>query len=171
MPKPMRYKVDPTDEKQLILRNGQRLRQKEGLDLFLSKCGHVYSLTKYGLRSRCVDYCRKRRYGMKSCNGIINGRRYPYITFRGGTYPVHILVVEIWVRPRRAGEEVDHLDGNIDNFHLDNLELVTREENHRRSKILRAMRKAAHDLHAPSLDPVNRTPEELRRIYKESIID
>ena len=168
---PLQFKVDQEDPTVLILRNGMRIKQKEGLDLFLSMDGAVYALTKYGLRRRRIDFNRKKRYGMKSCNGVNNGRRYPYITFRGGTYTIHILMVEIWIRPRREGEEVDHLDSNIDNFALENLEIVTREENNRRRKILNAMRKAAIELNDPSLDPVNKTPEEMARIYQELDVD
>ena len=75
------------------------------------------------------------------------------------------------MRPRRRDEEIDHLDGNIDNFALDNLEIVTREENNRRRKILNAMRKLALELNDPSLDPVNKTPEEMARIYQELDVD
>ena len=169
--KPVWFRVDPDDPRVLILCNGKRLRQKEGLDLFCSMDGDVYSLTKYGLRKRRVNFTRKRRYGMKSCNGVYNGRRYPYITFRGETYPLHILMMEIWVRPRREGEEIDHLDGNIDNFRLENLELVTREENNRRKVILQALRRAAHDLHDPRLDPVNRSSQEMAEIYSSITVD
>lgn len=169
--RPLFYKVDPTDSLVLILRDGTRIKQKEGLDIFLSKDKCAYSLTRYGLRRIRINYTRKRRYGKKSCNGVNNGRRYPYITFREGTYPVHILMVEIWVRPRRDGEEVDHLDGNIDNFALENLEIVTREENNRRRKILHAMRKAAKLLNDPTLDPTNRTPAEMAKIYATLTVD
>lgn len=164
--KPLEYRVNPSDPLVLILRNGHHIKQKEGLDIFLSKNKCAYSLTRYGLRPLRINYTRKHRYGMKSRNGVPNGRRYPYITFRGGTYPIHILMMEIWVRPRRAGEEIDHLDGNIDNFALDNLELVTREENNRRKSILHAMRRAAIDLHDSSLDPANKTPAEMSDIYR-----
>ena len=169
--KPLQYRVDPSDPLVLILRNGHRIKQKEGLDIFLSKNKCAYSLTRFGLRPRRVNYTRKRRYGKPSRNGVPNGHRYPYITFRGETYPLHILMVEIWVRPRRRDEEIDHLDGNIDNFALDNLEIVTREENNRRRKILNAMRKLALELNDPSLDPVNKTPEEMARIYQELDVD
>lgn len=168
----LKYQIDPNDSSVLILRNGTRIKQKQGLDLFLSLKGEVYALTKYGLRRRRVDYCRKRRYGLLSCNGVRNGRRYPYITFRNGTYRMHILMVEIWLRPRREGEEVDHLDGNIDNFALENLEIVTREENIRRRKILNALRRAAVVLHDPSLDPSRKSPAELARIYRSfTVVD
>ena len=169
--KPLQYRVDPSDPLVLILRNGHRIKQKEGLDIFLSKNKCAYSLTRFGLRPRRINYTRKRRYGKPSRNGVPNGRRYPYITFRGGTYTMHILMMEIWVCPRRAGEEIDHLDGNIDNFALDNLELVTREENNRRKGILQVMRRAAIDLHDPSLDPINKTPEEMSEIYRTLDID
>lgn len=169
--RPLAYKVDNRDPLVLILRNGQRIKQKEGLDIFLSQSGRVYSLTRFGLRPRRINYTRKRRYGKPSRNGVPNGHRYPYITFRGDTYPLHILMMEIWVRPRRAGEEIDHLDGNIDNFALDNLELVTREENNRRKGILQAMRRAALELHDPSLAPANKTPEEMAEIYRELDVD
>lgn len=168
---PLWYKVNPDDSLVLILRNGMRIKQKEGLDVFISDHGAVYSLTRRGLRRLRINFTRKRRYGKKSRNGLPNGRRYPYITFRGRTYPVHILMIEIWVRPRREGEEIDHLDGNIDNFALENLEIVTREENNRRRKILNAMRKLALELNDPSLDPVNKTPEEMARIYQELDVD
>lgn len=168
----LEYQIDPNDSSVLILRNGTRIKQKQGLDLFLSLKGEVYALTKYGLRRRRVDYCRKRRYGLLSCNGVRNGRRYPYITFRNGTYRMHILMVEIWLRPRKEGEEVDHLDGNIDNFALENLEIVTREENIRRRKILNTLRRAAVVLHDPSLDPSRKSPAELARIYRSfTIVD
>lgn len=169
--KALKYKIDPNEPLVLILRNGNRIKQKEGLDIFLSQSGRVYSLTRYGLRRLRVNYCRKRRYGMKSCNGVYNGHRYPYITFRGGTYSIHVLMMEIWVRPRRDGEEIDHLDGNIDNFALENLEIVTHEENNRRKVILQAMRRAAIELKDPRLDPINKTPEEMAEIYRTLDID
>ena len=162
---PLQYKVDPEDERTLILRNGMRVKQKEGLDLFLSLGGNVYSLTKCGLRRRRIDYCRKRQYGKKSRNGVNNGQRYPYITFRGGTYPVHILQAEIWIGPRPKGYEVDHLNGNIDDWRLCNLQYVTCAENRRRAAILRRLRHAARTLDDSSLDPRNIEPQRLEKIF------
>lgn len=169
--KPLRFRVDPDEPLMLILPNGLRIKQRGGLDLFLSKNGSVYSLTRYGLRPRRINYTRKRRYGKPSRNGVPNGRRYPYVTFRGGTYAIHVLMMDIWTRPRRGDEEIDHLDGNIDNFRLSNLEIVTRQENHRRSRILRAMRKAAQDLNDPSLAPENKSPEELLKIFSREVTE
>ena len=41
--------------------------------------------------------------------------------------------------------EIDHINGNITDWSLANLEEVTPEENRKRAKILRAMRKAGTD--------------------------
>ena len=163
--KPVWFRVDPDDPCVLILRNGKRLRQKEGLDLFFSMDGDVYSLTKYGLRKRRINFTRKRRYCMKSRNGVNNGRRYPYITFRGSTFTIHIYMIEIWVRPRREGEEIDHINGNIDDCRLINLRIVTKEENRRCAQILRRLRKAAKQLNDPSLDPLNIPQPRLLKIF------
>lgn len=162
---PLWYKVNPNDPSVLILRNGMRIKQKEGLDLFISDQGALYSLTRRGLRRLRINYTRKRRYGKKSRNGVPNGRRYPYITFRGGTYVIHILMVETWIRPRREGEEIDHINGNIDDCRLINLRIVTKEENRRCAQILRRLRKAAKQLNDPSLDPLNIPQPRLLKIF------
>jgi len=164
---PLWYKVDINDPHQLILRNGTRIRQiLDDVDLFLSEGGLVYSLTRYGLRRRRVDVNKKSRYGLKSCNGVNNGQTYPYVTFRGRTYRVHIYVALVWIGPRPEGHEIDHLNGNIDDWRRCNLDYVTVEENRRRAAIIRRLRKAAHDLHDPSLDPRNMSPERLDEIFK-----
>ena len=165
--KPVWYCVAPEDPSTLILRNGRRLKKKPDMDLFISSIGEVYSLTSFGLRHLRINYTRKKWYGHKTRNGVNNGRRYPYVTFRGKTRAIHIIMADAWMRPRRDYEEVDHLDGNIDNFRLSNLEIVTKQENQRRGKILRAMRKAALDANDSSLDPINRTPEEMKAIYRD----
>ena len=160
------YAVVADNQKTLRLRNGTVLRQAiSGVGLYLSQSGRVYSLTAFGLRRLRINYTRKRRYGKKSRNGVPNGRRYPYITFRGGTYVIHILMVETWLRPRREGEEIDHINGNIDDCRLINLRIVTREENRRCAQILRRLRKAAKQLNDPSLDPINIPQPRLLKIF------
>ena len=170
--RPLRFTLDVSDPRQLILRNGTRIRQiLENVDLYLSQGGHVYSLTKFGLRRMRVDMNKKSRYGLKSCNGVNNGQTYPYVTFRGRTYRIHIYMALAWIGPRPKGHEIDHLNGNIDDWRLCNLQYVTYAENRRRAAILRRLRHAAQTLHDPSLDPVNKTPEEMSRIYRTLDID
>ena len=164
--RPLWFTLDVSDPRQLILRNGTRLRQiLENVDLYLSQGGHVYSLTKFGLRRLRVDMNKKSRYGLKSCNGVNNGQTYPYVTFRGRTYRIHIYMALTWIGPRPHGHEIDHLNGNIDDWRLCNLQYVTCAENHRRAAILRRLRKAARDLHDPSLDPRNIAQKRLAKIF------
>lgn len=165
--KPVGFKVDINDPHQLILRNGTRIRQiLDNVDLYLSEEGRVYSLTRFGLRRRRVDVCKKKRYGLKSQNGVSNGQTYPFVTFRGRTFRVHTYVALAWIGPRPDGHEIDHLNGNIDDWRRCNLSYVTIEENRRRAVILRRLRKAARKYNLPQMNPANRTPEDMLSLFE-----
>ena len=160
------YAVVADNGKTLRLRNGTALRQAiSGVGLYLSQSGRVYSLTAFGLRPRRTLFLKKNNYGKKTSGGTAQGQRYPYIMFRGRKYEVHILVTLAWLRPRREGEEIDHINGNIDDCRLINLRIVTKEENRRCAQILRRLRKAAIDLKDPSLNPEKMSQERLLKIY------
>lgn len=166
------YEVVSENPRVLRLRNGVELRQAiPGVELYVSKGGRVYSLTKYGLRQRRIRYMKKNNYGKKSANGVPNGQRYPYVDFRRKKYDVHILVTLAWLRPRREGEEIDHINGNIDDCRLVNLRIVTKEENRRCAQILRRLRKAAKQLNDPSLDPLNIPQPRLLKIFATLTVD
>ena len=163
---PVEYVVVSESPRILRLKNGTRLKQAiEGVELYLSQGGRVYSLTKYGLRQIAIQYNRKKNYGQKSPNGVPNGPRYPYVMFGGKKYDVHLLVVLAWIGVRKDGEEIDHINGNIDDCRTVNLRIVTKEENRRCAQILRRLRKAARDLQDPSLDPKNMSQERLLYIF------
>ena len=164
---PIWYKVDPDDSRQLILKNGTRIRQGfDNVDLFCSKGGKVYSLTKYGLRPIRVDYCKKSNYGKLSRNGVVNGPIYPYVTFRGGTYRVHFLVLLAWKGKRKKNKQADHITGNIHDFRLKNLRYIDVSENYRCGGILRRLRHAAIKHNLPFMDPAKREPEDLLRVFR-----
>ena len=166
------YAVVADNQKTLRLRNGTVLRQAiPGVGLYLSQGGRVYSLTAFGLRPRRIRFLKKNNYGKKSANGVPNGQRYPYVDFRRKKYDVHILVTLAWLRPRREGEEIDHINGNIDDCRLINLRIVTREENRRCAQILRRLRKAAKQLNDPSLDPLNIPQPRLLKIFATLTVD
>ena len=167
LPKPLSFRFDCMEPWTLRLANGNKIKQGiHGVPIYVSRRGNVYTLTKYGLLPRKVRHHKKRNYGRKSRNGVPNGPRYPYVIFRGKSYPVHLLVVLAWIGPREEGYEIDHITGNIDDCRLVNLRLVTKEENRRCAKILKRLRKAARDLNDPSLDPKNRTPQDMLKIYE-----
>ena len=164
--KPILFRRDPNDPKQLILLNGTRISQGfEGVGVYASRGGRVYSLTAFGLRPRRTRFLKKNNYGKKTSGGTAQGQRYPYIMFQGRKYEVHILVTLAWLRPRREGEEIDHINGNIDDCRLVNLRIVTKEENRRCAQILRRLRKAAKQLNDPSLDPLNIPQSRLLKIF------
>ena len=61
--------------------------------------------------------------------------------------PIHILVAEAFLehKPQRSGDiQVDHIDGNKMNNRLDNLEIVTRQENVRRAVAMGRYRGHGH---------------------------
>ena len=163
---PVPFTVVSEEPRILRLRNGSLLKQAiPGVHLYLSKGGRVYSLTKYGLRQISIQYNRKKNYGQKSPNGVPNGPRYPYVMFGGKKYDVHLLVVLAWIGVRKEGEEIDHINGNIDDCRKVNLRIVTKEENRRCAQILRRLRKAAKQLNDPSLDPLNIPQPRLLKIF------
>ena len=165
--KAVAYRVDPTDPRQLILANGCRLRQAyRGVCLYVSPGGHVYTLTRLGLRPLRVDYCRRNNYGKKTANGVQIGRRYPYIMFRNIKYEMHVLMAYAWHRRRKKGEEIDHINGDIDDFRRLNIRVVTKEENNRCGGILKRLRAAAIERNDPTLNPLNMQQKDLLEIFR-----
>ena len=79
----------------------------------------------------------------------------------------HVLVWEAWMGPRKKTDangvkwEIDHINGDIQNWSLDNLEEITAAENYRRRKILHQLRKEGKD---PTQMPI----AELKRIFNSS---
>ena len=73
---------------------------------------------------------------------------------RGCVYPImrqydkqmcHKLVALTWIGPRPEGMEIDHLNGDITNWSVDNLEYVTPAENRKRARLLRVLRSIGRD--------------------------
>jgi len=164
---PVAFRVDPTDSRQLILDNGCRLRQPvDGVGLYISQGGQVYSLTRFGLRPRRVDYQRKKNYCKPTSGGCRQGQCYPYVTFRNHTYRMHILMAMAWRGGLDDGFVPDHIDGNIDDFRYVNIRVVSKAENDWCSRILKRLRAASVERFDPSLDPINISQKDLLEIFK-----
>lgn len=167
--KPLPYlwhKRDPSDPLQIILKNGTRIRCLEGEDVYVSLGGRVYTLTMRGLHEIRVDFCRNKNYCKPTKNGRHHGRRYPYVMFRGKKFTIHIYMCKVWLGAKPEGYETDHINGDIDDFRLLNLRYVTPEENVWCGRILKRLRKAARELHDPSLDPINIPQPRLLKIFE-----
>ena len=159
---PLWFKVDAEDERVLILKNGSRLRQPIiGVSLYITPGGAIYSLTRYGLRKRHVNYWKKNTYGKRTSGGTTQGQNYPYITFRHKTYRMHIMMALAWKGGLPKGHVPDHINGNIDDFRTANLRVITVEENDRCGGILRRLRNASVKYNLPELNPRHMTREEL----------
>ena len=86
---------------------------------------------------------------------------------RGCVYPImrqydkqmcHKLVALTWIGPRPEGMEIDHLNGDITNWSVDNLEYVTPAENRKRARLLRVLRSVGRE-------PKQMSREELQAIF------
>lgn len=164
--KPILFRRDPNDPKQLILLNGTRIRQGvEGVGLYASRGGRVYSLTSKGLREIRINYCRNNHYGRRTKGGNRQGQRYPYVKYKGKTYRVHFLVAFAWIGPKPEKHVLDHINGDIDDCRLVNLRFISKEENNRCGGILRKLRNAAVRLKDPSLNPANIPQSRLLIIF------
>lgn len=104
--------------------------------IYVSECGGVMTKSP-NMGIRYAKYHTEPSPAMKK---HYQHKKYPKVYLLGsqslgGTraFFIHRLVAEVWLRSKNLFEiEVDHLDGNIMNFHVLNLEWVTREENYRR---------------------------------------
>ena len=122
--------------------------------LFCSRGGHFFSLTNNG--TTLTEAKPIYSTGMANHKG---GSCYPKMRHFGDKH-CHILMWETWVGPRTKGMEIDHVNGNMFNWSLDNLEEVTPAENRKRAKILRCMREAGND-------PEQYSPARLKAIFAQ----
>ena len=104
-------------------------------------------------------------YGRRQPGGCHSGERYPHLGHAGKNYAAHKLMALAWMGPIPTGWEVDHLNGNILDWRLENLQVVTPEENRKRAVILRARRMVARQDNDPSKDPRNMQSSELLALF------
>lgn len=167
--KPLPFTVNPDDPMVLILCDGTRLRQPiEGLGLYCSEQGRFYSLTRFGLREIKVhpapknNYCKRVQHGP----GHHQGQHYPHVCVGGKQRPAHHLMILAWRgRWDKSIEQVDHINGDINNFSISNLRVIDIPENDRCGGILRRLRNASVRLNEPRLNPVNIPQERLLHIF------
>ena len=89
--------------------------------------------------------------------GHRGGSKYPFMR-QFGSIDCHKLIALTWIGPRPEGMEIDHLDGDILHYSADNLQYVTPDENRKRAKLLRSLRKAGRD-------PKQMSRDELLEIF------
>ena len=169
---PLSYKVDPEDERQLILKNGTRIRHcRDDVCAYCSQGGRFYTLTRYGLRVIKVQLSPKKNYGKRimTGRGHHQGQHYPHVSVGGKHYSVHHMMMLAWCGAwDKLIEVVDHIDGNIYNWRLDNLRKFDKEENDRCGGILRRLRNIAKERNDPSLLPIYIDNADLLEIFERT---
>ena len=87
-----------------------------------------------------------------------HGVTYPNLSFCSQYY--HILMAIVWIGPIPEGHQVDHINGNLLDWSVSNLEYVTPKENIKRARLLRVLRSVGRD-------PKQMSREELLSIFSK----
>ena len=85
---------------------------------------------------------------------------YPKLQHYLGNARVHMLMALTWLGPIPSGHVVDHLNGDIFDWSLDNLQYVTPAENHKRARLLQVLRSIGRN-------PKKMSREELLEIFNK----
>lgn len=93
--------------------------ESERQTYYVSKFGNFYSQSKNNLEK------------IKMMSLVPDGEGYLRTNIKGKTVKVHIVVAETFIRPRKPGEVVNHLNPECDrtNNNVENLEITTQSLN------------------------------------------
>jgi len=135
------------DGKQAIQVKLCPLDRTKGKPIYCSRQGQFFS---YCLHRNPHSYLRKRMLreikpqtnrGQRKAHGP----KYPCLGSNYGSPYCHILMALTWFGPIPEGHQVDHINGDILNWSVENLEIVTPAENVKRAKLLRVLRSVGRD--------------------------
>jgi len=151
------------------LSNGTIVAHAAQTPFWLTQSGLVFALTKDGVwKRRTVSGLKGHpAYGRRQASGCHSGERYPHLGHARKNYAAHKLMALAWLGPIPAGWEVDHINGNILDWTLQNIQIVSVAENRKRAVILRARRMVARQDGRPDLLPENMPPEELLALFNK----
>ena len=127
----------------------------DGKILFCSQDGTF--VNKHG-RALKYTFSPYNRTPGRGCHNGKRGCTYPHMCYYSHQF-CHSLIAYTWIGPRPLGMQIDHLNGDVMDWSVWNLEYVTPKENARRSQVLRALR-------AGGYEPKNMPYDELKRIFE-----
>ena len=143
----------------LFLPDGTELRlcpldRTKGIPIYCSRSGLFFSYATGELKN--VKPYANRHF--KSKRNVHSD--YPKLQHYLGNARVHMLMALTWLGPIPAGHVVDHLNGDIFDWSLDNLQYVTPAENHKRARLLQV-------LHSIGRNPKKMSRAELLNIFNK----
>ena len=149
-----------------ILPDGTLVAHYLDSPVWCSLSGAMYVLEGSTFKRRTVTGLKpQKNYGRKTPNGWPVGNCYPHFYYRGTNYYAHKVMALSWIGPRPEGWQIDHLNGDICNWSIINLRIVTIAENYRCALILRERRLIAAQNNDPSRDPLNMRPDDLLALF------
>ena len=116
------------------------LERTKGIPIYCSKSGLFFSYASGALR-QVRPYVNRH---FKSKRNVHSD--YPKLQYYLGNGRCHMLMALTWLEPKPGKNYVvDHLNGNIFDWSLDNLQWITPTENRKRAKLLRVLRSIGRD--------------------------
>ena len=128
------------------------LERTNGKPIYCSRSGLFFSYVNGELKK--VKPYANRHF---KCKSYVHSD-YPKLQHYLGNTRVHILMALTWIGPLPAGHVVDHINGDIFDWRVDNLQYITPKENHKRARLLRVLRSIGRD-------PRKMSREELQAIF------
>ena len=126
----------------------KKIKDTKRIEYYVSIYGKLYS--KHKSTNRIIEM-----------QPSIDGAGYLKTHIQGKDVRLHVAVLETFMRPRKKGEVVNHLDGNRLNNNLNNLEWVSQSENIKHSHDIKSRKgKSKRGLTIEQA-------QEIRRLYKE----
>ena len=130
------------------------LDRTKGIPIYCSRSGLFFSYATGELK-KVKPYVNRH---FKSKRNVHSD--YPKLQHYLGNARVHMLMALTWLGPIPAGHVVDHLNGDIFDWSLDNLQYVTPQENHKRARLLQVLRSIGRN-------PKKMSREELLTIFNK----
>ena len=103
--------------------------KKQKKDLLLFEATLQYSNMKFRLAKK--DDWGIQMLWFPTEISSIDGKEYEYLEFKNQHFPLQNIVWNLYRRKLEDDEELEHIDGNIHNNHIDNLKIKGREKTYK----------------------------------------
>ena len=136
---------NPNFTPEIRLINGIEFAHAANTPFWCDRDGHILKIANGVIKQPSINLQNQHLYKTRTANGVSVGRRYADVKDGSKHYLVHTLMALAWIGPIPRGFQVDHKNGDIYNWMLDNIRIVSVHENCRCAVILRWLRKKGID--------------------------